>query len=656
MANGQKQQYMPMPSYFLQQEETSDDEITRNSNYLIDESIEGDDTEFDEPLIQFKNRQPQQQQQRGIPPNTFYAFSSSQPSSSGISQDNIRFAPVKPSLPQQRLLNQRSICFNQVKAAPLHDLRGDYQTRHLREAYQRQYIDNSANYNLMPSSSSFAPHRFVSSVPVSRSHQAQRVIYDDEEEPYDYEFEDEEETFDEEQPEIYQHRSQQLVHHVAAEQPKVVSNENNRYTIVGHTTEGQPIYALQSVSHSEHPRLQPVQAVRQNIPVEEKYYRIRAQPELISARRIASEYYVCSSNRSETAVSASRLNENILNEKQFVLQEFPIVPSSSRSTQQNLNSSTVIRNKRKSSDSSEKISDSAVAAQAGAIQRFSTIAGWKQMSTWLKTAENSKDWNKLKLLLIQCGQAALTLELLQSNDTPRFVRRLSKICPDIDVRRIAFDLVAKWKKIVASQPVPSEEPKRVGSLKRKTPHPSTNSSKKIIRKNILEKNEQTISMAISSGNSVTVNRASEKNRKEETERKTSNDDIEESLQKNMKEKDEKSEKEQMIATGKSEKLEKNNKVTSNKMNEFNMFEKLGEERKEKKKRPKTAKTYTSKFRSTGILVLLDESIFIHASFPYLEMIINLPLILINVRWRMNLVTVVFNSSRLFLFLYLSYFL
>lgn len=80
----------------------------------------------------------------------------------------------------------------------------------------------------MPSSSSFAPHRFVSSVPVSRSHQAQRVIYDDEEEPYDYEFEDEEETFDEEQPEIYQHRSQQLVHHVAAEQPKVVSNENNR--------------------------------------------------------------------------------------------------------------------------------------------------------------------------------------------------------------------------------------------------------------------------------------------------------------------------------------------------------------------------------------------------------------------------------------------
>lgn len=73
---------MPMPSYFLQQEETSDDEITRNSNYLIDESIEGDDTEFDEPLIQFKNRQPQQQQQRGIPPNTFYAFSSSQPSSS----------------------------------------------------------------------------------------------------------------------------------------------------------------------------------------------------------------------------------------------------------------------------------------------------------------------------------------------------------------------------------------------------------------------------------------------------------------------------------------------------------------------------------------------------------------------------------------------
>lgn len=224
------------------------------------------------------------------------------------------------------------------------------------------------------------------------------------------------------------------------------------------------------------------------------------------------------------------------------------------------------------------------------------------------------------------------------------------------MRRIAFDLVAKWKKIVASQPVPSEEPKRVGSLKRKTPHPSTNSSKKIIRKNILEKNEQTISMAISSGNSVTVNRASEKNRKEETERKTSNDDIEESLQKNMKEKDEKSEKEQMIATGNSEKLEKNNKVTSNKMNEFNMFEKLGEERKEKKKRPKTAKTYTSKFRSTGILVLLDESIFIHASFPYLEMIINLPLILINVRWRMNLVTVVFNSSRLFLFLYLSYFL
>uniref|UniRef100_A0A914R3J3 Uncharacterized protein n=1 Tax=Parascaris equorum TaxID=6256 RepID=A0A914R3J3_PAREQ len=53
------------------------------------------------------------------------------------------------------------------------------------------------------------------------------------------------------------------------------------------------------------------------------------------------------------------------------------------------------------------------------------------MGAWLKTAERNGDWNRLKLLLSQCAQANLTVELLQANDTPKFVRKLSKSCVDI---------------------------------------------------------------------------------------------------------------------------------------------------------------------------------------------------------------------------------
>lgn len=46
-----------------------------------------------------------------------------------------------------------------------------------------------------------------------------------------------------------------------------------------------------------------------------------------------------------------------------------------------------------------------MAAQVAAIQRFSTPLGWKQMGSWLKTAETNEDWSRLKLLLSQCSQA-----------------------------------------------------------------------------------------------------------------------------------------------------------------------------------------------------------------------------------------------------------
>ncbi|VIP00475.1 histone B4, putative [Brugia malayi] len=39
------------------------------------------------------------------------------------------------------------------------------------------------------------------------------------------------------------------------QEPKVISNESNKYTVVGHTVEGQPIYALQSVRTQDRPRL-----------------------------------------------------------------------------------------------------------------------------------------------------------------------------------------------------------------------------------------------------------------------------------------------------------------------------------------------------------------------------------------------------------------
>lgn len=51
-------------------------------------------------------------------------------------------------------------------------------------------------------------------------------------------------------------------------------------------------------------------------------------------------------------------------------------------------------------------SGSTVAAQVAAIQRFSTPLGWKQMGSWLKTAEANEDWSRLKLLLSQCAQAS----------------------------------------------------------------------------------------------------------------------------------------------------------------------------------------------------------------------------------------------------------
>uniref|UniRef100_A0A0N5AU40 TFIIS N-terminal domain-containing protein n=1 Tax=Syphacia muris TaxID=451379 RepID=A0A0N5AU40_9BILA len=235
-------------------------------------------------------------------------------------------------------------------------------------------------------------------------------------------------------------------------------------------------------------------------------------------------------------------------------------------------------------------SDSAVAAQASAIQRFSTQAGWNQMGNWLKTAEMNKDYNRLKLLLSQCAQAQLTVELLQSNDTPKFIRRLSKSCLDSDIRRAAGDLVIRWKKLIAEPPKQNllRGTKKTGLVKRKT-------------------SSSTVGISSNDGSKVKVAKVASDQRlnsgKQEnghdSEQQTSDSGDASSTSKssNVAEKTDKAavgttvaQKPAMAAT------------TSSKLTEFNLFEKLDEERnKEKKKRPKTVKTYMSKFRSTGEL-------------------------------------------------------
>ncbi|CAI4229363.1 unnamed protein product [Auanema sp. JU1783] len=99
-------------------------------------------------------------------------------------------------------------------------------------------------------------------------------------------------------------------------------------------------------------------------------------------------------------------------------------------------------------------------AQAAALQRIGTEEGWKQMNNWLKQAEKEKKNVHLKDLLRQCLQAKVSVDLLMSNDTPKFVRRLSKEHSDSDIKKLASNCVSKWKQEVANPEVPKKEKKK----------------------------------------------------------------------------------------------------------------------------------------------------------------------------------------------------
>uniref|UniRef100_A0A0M3IHH0 ZM domain-containing protein n=1 Tax=Ascaris lumbricoides TaxID=6252 RepID=A0A0M3IHH0_ASCLU len=217
-------------------------------------------------------------------------------------------------------------------------------------------------------------------------------------------------------------QQQQLYQQQNLPEPRVVSNESNRYTIVGHTQEGQPIYALQSTSHAERPKVQPTQQEQLQI------YRVAdasGQPRYAYAlappgrtiqqhpvRTIAREYYV-HSNEVLNEMQPTPVISNVEMTAAHVQQEASLqAPSSQIMVVQATSAPGKLRKKAASAEDdqrrSEQISGSAVAAQAGAIQRFGTLAGWKQMGAWLKTAERNGDWNRLKLLLSQCAQVGFS--------------------------------------------------------------------------------------------------------------------------------------------------------------------------------------------------------------------------------------------------------
>ncbi|GMT31437.1 hypothetical protein PFISCL1PPCAC_22734, partial [Pristionchus fissidentatus] len=94
-------------------------------------------------------------------------------------------------------------------------------------------------------------------------------------------------------------------------------------------------------------------------------------------------------------------------------------------------------------------------ASAAAVRRISTEEGWKSMNGWLKAAE--QDTNKLLQLLGQCREAKVTVTLLRSNDTPKFIRKLSKNHEDGEVRALSLSIVNKWKKVVNTPDVVEEK-------------------------------------------------------------------------------------------------------------------------------------------------------------------------------------------------------
>ncbi|GMR30136.1 hypothetical protein PMAYCL1PPCAC_00331 [Pristionchus mayeri] len=104
-------------------------------------------------------------------------------------------------------------------------------------------------------------------------------------------------------------------------------------------------------------------------------------------------------------------------------------------------------------------------ASAAAVRRIATEEGWKSMNGWLKAAE--QDVNKLLQLLGQCREARVTVTLLRSNDTPKFIRKLSKVHKDDEVRALSLSIVTKWKKVVNTTDVVEEKKEKEKKEKKK---------------------------------------------------------------------------------------------------------------------------------------------------------------------------------------------
>lgn len=171
----------------------------------------------------------------------------------------------------------------------------------------------------------------------------------------------------------------------------------------------------------------------------------------------------------------------------------------------------------------------------------------------------------------------------------------------------------QWKRLVSAPPKQScEELKKVGSAKRKTPHPASGGFSKVKMKKVDQDSAKTCEKeAESDGNKqkdVGGNKVESSKKSPSVESSEKSDVSPAKTEKPMK---------ASSIKNKADKLSDSAKATSNKLNEFNMFEKLGEERKEKKRRPKTAKTYTSKFRSTGT-VLVQVFIFILCGYHFVS--------------------------------------
>lgn len=222
-----------------------------------------------------------------------------------------------------------------------------------------------------------------------------------------------------------------------------------------------------------------------------------------------------------------------------------------------------------------------------------------------------------------------------------------------DVRKVSGDLVLRWKNLIASPSTAAqnEEPKRVGSAKRKTPHPQSHSldiSARLTKKS-KETNEPRKARLDAKRKPEDQNVASDARKSsvdggptsieqrnegeevvgglEDTQKaepsrvaavaqKSKNDSATTVESEAVAVKNESAKKTQ--STSGTEKGEKSDKSSSpkasNKLSEFNMFEKLGQERREDK-RPKRSRTYMAKFRSTGIEKIRPQRCEINEIFP-----------------------------------------